>query len=716
MRSPNSFFLLLLYFGLVLAGSACADLPNRPNIVIVMTDDQGWGDTGYYGHPNLQTPELDEMAASAMRFDRFYSVGPVCSPSRATQLTGRHYQRQNVPTANSGRLLNREITLAELAQTQGYRTGHFGKWHLGALTRAMEDSNRGSSGGNHEAYSAPWHNGFDTSYSTEARVPTFWVDSGPDSYNEFGTRYWTGPGEFVSTTSSPPEIRGDDSKVVMNRAIDFINDSANNDQPFLAVTWLHTPHAPVKLDPNYQDDYASFSGDELNYYTSISAMDAQVGRLRDELRALGIEEDTILLFTSDNGPENANAGAGSELSTIGDPDGAGGNDPIDLRERKRSVYEGGIRVPGIVEWPTKISAAVSNVPVSGGDILPTILDVWNIEMPDSRPLDGESFLPILTADANSRSQTIKTAFGNDQMIMDNRYKLVDVGAGWELYDIVADPEESNDIYNLNSATRAIGDALAAEYQQWAESVTSSSRQEDYNTYIATASATGADEAGSPLSLAVRTYVSAPEDLSPTPDRRSGVRSDTDIALIVERQLATLAENLEVDSLGTSGDYLDTSDMPGGTLTAGTVVESFLVQGHPVSQMIETSMTIEFENEILGVIADTTKLIASDYLASRDPAFGDELSVRGTLEPSDGGWSIQSDGRTIELFFDISASDLDQIRILTRSSLQFVPEPTSCMLAILAIANQAMLLRPRRSSLQHLGDDDPVCLHHSHDSA
>ncbi len=700
MRSPSKFFLLLPCFNFVLAGSVCADLPDRPNIVIVMTDDQGWGDTGYYGHPNLQTPELDEMAASAMRFDRFYSVGPVCSPTRATQLTGRHYERQNIPTANSGRLLNREITLAELAQTQGYRTGHFGKWHLGALTRDMEDSRRGTNGGNHEVYSAPWHNGFDTAFSTEARVPTYWDDSGPNSYNSFGTRYWTGPGEFVDTTSSPPEIRGDDSQVVMDRAIDFINDSTFNDQPFLAVTWLHTPHAPVNLDPNYQDEYAGFTGQELNYYTSISAMDAQVGRLRDELRTLGIEKDTILIFTSDNGPENGNAGAGSELSTIGDPDGAGGEDPIDLRERKRSVYEGGIRVPGIVEWPTKISTAVSDVPVSSGDILPTMLDIWNIEMPDSRPLDGESFLPILTADASSRSQTIKTAFGNDQMIMDNRYKLVDVGGGWELYDIVADPEESNDIYDLNNATRTIGDALAGEYQQWAESVASSSRQEDYSTYIADASATGENEAGSLLSLAVSTILSAPEDLSPTSptsDRRSRVRSDTGIALIVERQLATVVENLEVDSPGTSGAYLDTSDMPGGTLAASTVVESFLIHGHPVSQMLETSVTIEFENEILGVIADTQKLIASDYLASRDPVFGDEQSVRGALEPSDGGWSIQSDGRTIELFFDISASDLDQIRILTKSSLQLVPEPTTLVLMQVGIAFLPTLRRSRRET-------------------
>lgn len=141
---PSNIFELTTMVGIILslATYASAAPPSRPNIVIVMTDDQGWGDTGFNGHPNIKTPELDDLAASAMRFNRFYSIGPVCSPSRAAQLTGRHYERLGIPDANTGRMLNQEITLAELAQTQGYRTGHFGKWHLGALTRDLEDSNR----------------------------------------------------------------------------------------------------------------------------------------------------------------------------------------------------------------------------------------------------------------------------------------------------------------------------------------------------------------------------------------------------------------------------------------------------------------------------------------------------------------------------------------------------------------------------------------------
>jgi len=666
-------------FGLV-SRAASADPPTRPNIVILMTDDQGWGDTGYNGHPNLQTPELDALAEAGMRFNRFYSIGPVCSPTRAAQLTGRHYNRQGIGTANQGHMFNQEITLAELAQTQGYRTGHFGKWHLGTLTKDISDSSRGRPQ-NHDDYSAPWHNGYDTAFVTEAKVPTYWNDTGSENYNNYGTRYWTGPGTRIDTTSLPPEIRGDDSKVVMDQTIAFIHDAVNDGQPFLAVNWFHTPHKPVKLDPAYRDAYSGFSGAELDYYTAISAMDAQVGRLRDELRALGIEEETLVVFTSDNGPENTNAGAATEQSTIGDPDGPGGHAPIDLRGRKRSLLEGGVRVPGIIEWPKQIAAGVSDVPVAGSDILPTLMDIWNLEMPDDRPLDGESIAPLLFDGAIGRTKTIKLQYQGDHAIMDNQYKLVDTGTGWKLYDIVNDPEESTDIYCRDATTEAIGDALGTEYCAWAAEVAASSNGADYSTHIRSTFATAENDTGGPLAMSVDTVTNVPPDLSP-----DGIQSDNMVRLIVERQLATLLTALEVDTTGTPGTYDDTSNMPGGTIAAGTVVESFLLHYDPSSlTAANVEVDLDFENEILGVIADDRKLVDSDFLAFRDPVFGDALSGRGALEPRDGGWTIGADGRSIALWFRVGSSGLDQIRILTKSSLQPVPEPGTLIMAVLGLS-------------------------------
>ena len=226
--------------------------PRRPfpNIILCMADDLGWADAGYNGHPELVTPHLDAMSAEGIRFNRFYAAAPVCSPTRGSCLTGRHPFRYGIFGANVGHLPREEVTLAEVLKSMGYKTGHFGKWHLGTLTETVLDSNRGGDRGK-EHYSPPWENGFDVCFSTEAKVPVWdpmirpvgwddrrwWnpVDPGRES-EPYGTRYWTGPDRAASGG-----MEGDDSRIIMDHARGFIRQATDEQRPFFAVIWFHSP-------------------------------------------------------------------------------------------------------------------------------------------------------------------------------------------------------------------------------------------------------------------------------------------------------------------------------------------------------------------------------------------------------------------------------------------------------------------------------------------
>jgi len=232
-----------------------------PNIILIMSDDQGWGDTGYNGHPHLKTPVLDEMAAKGVVFNRFYAGSAVCSPTRGSVMTGRHPDRYGICYANCGHLPADEITLAEMVKGKGYATGHFGKWHLGTLTKDTIDANRGGRPENQQHYSPPWENGFDVCFVTESKVPT-WDPmivppksagdvSGKLAEGEpFGTYYWDGPGQIVESN-----LQGDDSRVIMDRVLPFIDQAANKQQPFLSIIWFHTPHLPVLTGDVYKSRY-----------------------------------------------------------------------------------------------------------------------------------------------------------------------------------------------------------------------------------------------------------------------------------------------------------------------------------------------------------------------------------------------------------------------------------------------------------------------------
>ena len=652
-------------FAVVGAGLA----QSRPNIILVMTDDQGWGDTDYNGHPTLLTPELDTMAAAGMVFNRMYAAAPVCSPTRASVLTGRHPRRIGIDSANVGRMKNPELTLTEIAQTQGYRTGHFGKWHLGTLTRTVKDSNRGGRTGNEGVYSPPWQHGYDVTYATEAKVPTHDPmdnPSGSQDNGSYGTRYWTGPGQSVPTNA--PELDGDDSRVIVDQLLDFVDDSRDQNEPFLAVTWFHTPHKPVIKDPDHAAAYAGLSDSKQRYYSALTAMDAQMGRLREHLRDLGIEEDTVVMFTSDNGPENL--GSGSEGVTGG------------LRDRKRSLHEGGVRVPGIIEWPGHITPGQTDVPAVTSDYLPTLLDLWGLEMPDDRPLDGESLAPVLLDAATARNDSIKFFYQSQRSIIDGRYKLISTNSGgtYKLYDLLADPGETTDITGGNGETAA---RLLAELNAWIASADASRTGSDYETGIA-AVAGALLAADDPLDL----------DL--------GSRQGNTPELFVERQYVTLGADLAVDSDGSPASYDSGNLPPGATVLAGTVVHSYLLHFDPTETIEMTDLTIAFDQPILGVIGKDVRLDGSDFLAFGDPLFNASGQRRMLLgESSFDGWAISADGRTIFIDTRAGLGGLDELRILTQSPLQFqVPEPGSAVLvSLLGVIGLARRRQIRRSSLR-----------------
>ncbi|WP_010582585.1 sulfatase-like hydrolase/transferase [Schlesneria paludicola] len=441
------------------------DVLPRPNIVLVMADDMGWGDVGYNGHPVLKTPHLDAMSRAGLRFDRFYAP-TVCSPTRGSCLTGRHPYRYGITNANVGHLPSEEQTLAELLKPLGYATGHFGKWHLGTLTNEIQDGRRG--GRDPAEFAPPWLHGFDVAFSTEQAVATW--DPGINPI--FNTHYWTGPGEFATTN-----LDGDDSRVIMDRAVPFIREAVKKEQPFLAVIWFHAPHEPVKAGPAYRAQYADRSPKEQEYYGCITAMDEQIGRLREELRQCGVAEKTIVWFCSDNGPEGKETAPGSTGP---------------FRGRKRDLLEGGIRLPALLEWPEKVKTGrVVQTPAVTNDFLPTILDVVGASNHSTRPLDGISLRTLIENQPFERSQPIGFEYGHAAAWLDGHYKLfAELNESdadndrstlrsihrTRLYDIVADPKEQTD---LSTVKPELVKTMRVQLDAWREDCRRSSTGNDY---------------------------------------------------------------------------------------------------------------------------------------------------------------------------------------------------------------------------------------------
>ena len=451
----------------------------RPNIILCMADDHGWADVGYQNHPFAQTPQLDAMAAEGIVFDRWYAAAPVCSPTRGSCLTGRHPYRYGIYFANVGHLKSEETTLAEVVKGVGYTTGHFGKWHLGTLTKTTPDANRGGTEKGRPHYAPPWENGFDVCFSTESKVPTFDPMKNPAPISReakrnvplggyYGTAYWIGPEQRVPDE----DLDGDDSRLIMDRALTFIEQAAGNDTPFLAVIWFHAPHTPVVADQAHRDLYPNHPHGLYgqHYHGCISAMDDQIGRLRRRLQELKISDNTMLWYSSDNGPEsNATKGAGSAAP---------------FRGRKRSLYEGGVRVPGLLVWPRQIKSPRStDIPCVSSDYFPTILDTLNLPLPN-RPYDGTSLLPLIRGERLRRSQPICFQSRNMATIHGEGFKLVSLtstdadqtNTQLELYDLERDPAES---HNLAAEHPETVERLNKQLNRWIASCKRSDAGDDY---------------------------------------------------------------------------------------------------------------------------------------------------------------------------------------------------------------------------------------------
>jgi len=332
----------------VLAACAAAAEPpaDRPHVVLVMADDHGWGDTGYNGHPFVKTPHLDAMAEAGVVFDRFYASAPVCSPTRAGVMTGRHPFRVNVP--NHGHYLRpRETTVAEALKSAGYVTGHFGKWHIGSVQPGSPTSPGGA--------------GFDE-----------WL-SGLNFFDD--DPYLSRNGEYV-------HLEGPGTVLAMDATIEFLETHRDGDAPMFTVTWFPSPHGPHEEIPQEHPDAATLYDEEdteqPGYFREITLLDEQIGRLRRSLRELGIAENTLLFYCSDNGGLVAESSGG--------------------RKKKGSIYEGGLRVPAILEWPARHEPKTIETPASTSDLYPTLVALAGAEIDPQPPLDGIDLAPILSGE------------------------------------------------------------------------------------------------------------------------------------------------------------------------------------------------------------------------------------------------------------------------------------------------------------------------------
>jgi len=440
----------------VVLGVWVAAAQASPNIILMMADDLGYGDTGFNGNKIIQTPNLDSLAANGVKLTHFYSGNSVCSPTRATVLTGRHHDRIGIWTANAGHLPAQEITLARALKQIGYTTGHFGKWHLGTLSKTT--SAKGQKRRPEANYAPPWERDYDVSFVTESAICLWNPGLGKRAVNN--PYYENG----VPLDGNDERLKGDDSRVVMDRVVPFIEKAAAEKKPFLAVCWFHAPHQDVAAGPEYLKRYEGY-GEAAHYYGCITAMDEQVGRLVQTLEKNGVKDNTLIFFCSDNGPE----GKAPKGRTAGVTDG--------LRGRKRALYDGGVRVPAFVVWPGKIKPGTTNDAIlTTLDYFPTITSLVGYKMPDNRPLDGENILDILTGNRAARRKSIpfRYAKGTSSLVK-GHYKLL--LPSHELYDLSTDWSEEHDL--AASMPEKVSE-MEAELVSTFKSIRKSQSGADYN--------------------------------------------------------------------------------------------------------------------------------------------------------------------------------------------------------------------------------------------
>ncbi|MBI5084787.1 MAG: arylsulfatase [Acidobacteria bacterium] len=396
--------------------------PKPPNVIVLITDDQGYGDLSLHGNPILKTPNLDRIGAEGIQFTRFH-VSPVCSPTRSSLMTGRYNYRTGVVDTYIGRSLMHadEVTAAECLSSAGYRTGIFGKWHLGdnhplrAMDQGFQEALTLRGGGLAQPSSPP------------------------------ATGYFDPPLEH---NGRPVKGRGYCTDIFFDAAMEFI--SANRGGPFFTYLATNAPHDPLQVDEKWVASYRNTGLDErtAKVYGMIANLDHNTGRLLDHLRRLDLERDTLLIFLGDNGPAFPRYNAG-------------------LRGLKGTTYEGGLRVPCFMRWPAKWRAgATDGRNAAHIDLMPTILDACRVPLPRGRTIDGRSLLrkPV------QRNLFFQWHRGDapepvrNCAVLGPRWKLVGTTSRqMELYDLQSDPAEQ---HNLAEGRAGIAASLHRAYDRW----------------------------------------------------------------------------------------------------------------------------------------------------------------------------------------------------------------------------------------------------------
>ena len=425
-------FLLLLAAPTTAFAQARAEAPRHPNILLVLTDDQGWGDVRSHGNPAIDTPVMDRLARESARFERFY-VSPVCAPTRASLMTGRYSLRTGTQWVTFGLETMRpdEVTMAEVLRDAGYATGLFGKWHNGS-----------------HYPSDPVGQGFDTFVGFAAGHWNNYFDATLESDHVAGR---LGAGGHVDRQAL--ETTGDITDVLTDSTLAFID--RNRDRPFFAYVPYNAPHGPFQVTDRYFDKYTARGLDDKTaaVYGMVDNADENLGRILAEVDRLGLRDDTIVLFLTDNGPNGERFNG-------------------HMHGIKASVHEGGSRVPLFVRWPGHMdSTTVVRHIAAHIDLLPTLAEMAGVPLPAGLALDGISLAPtLLRTGPEPTGQTLFTHHSETAAlrpypgaVRTDRWRAVRYGDAWELYDMTADPSEAVDVAPGYPDLVA---RFAAEYDAW----------------------------------------------------------------------------------------------------------------------------------------------------------------------------------------------------------------------------------------------------------
>ncbi|MBX2875744.1 MAG: arylsulfatase [Saprospiraceae bacterium] len=427
---------LLLTYG-------CASKPTTvseerpPNIIIMLADDQGWGDLSHSGNTDISTPNIDALAANGASFDRFY-VNPVCSPTRAEFLTGRYHTRGGVYSTSAGgeRLDLDETTIAEVFKQAGYQTAAYGKWH----------------------------NGMQGPYHPNAR--------GFDEFYGFCSGHW---GNYFSPMLEHNGVitKGEGFLVddLTNQAMDFI--TQHREDPFFVYLPYNTPHSPMQVPERFWEKFAdkplslhsqdTSKENELHMKAALAMcenIDWNVGRLMEKLEALDLTEETIVIYFSDNGPNGWRWNGG-------------------MKGRKGSTDEGGVRSPFFIQWRGTIPAEMNISPIAAGiDILPTLADLADIGVETRKPLDGISLAPLLLKDPPAWSDRMIFSHWRGNVSVRNQGFRLDKDN--QLYDMTADPGQSQDVSEANAA---VATELKAAKEKWMAEVMSELNPDEKRPFL-----------------------------------------------------------------------------------------------------------------------------------------------------------------------------------------------------------------------------------------